>query len=602
MTLSLDRSSLHAAYRNGLDPRTVISACLAEAAAPRHEGIFIALAEAAADAALATLGPFDPARRPLWGLPFAIKDNIDLAGVPTTAACPDYAYVPQRSATVVERLMAAGAIPLGKTNLDQFATGLVGVRTPYPAPKNAFDPAIVPGGSSSGSAVAVARGIASFALGTDTAGSGRIPAGLNNLVGLKPTLGAVPVRGVVPACQTLDCVSVFGLTVADAWSIFTAMAGYDAEDPWSKRVALGVPGSVPEGLRAGVPDRASRRFFGDARAEEAFAAALALHAAQGVTFVECDLAPFFDVAGLLYDGGWVAERYAAIRPFIEKHRASLHPTTARIILGAERLSAADAFAGLHRLAALRRVTETVWADIDVLVVPTVPRAYAIAELDTDPIGPNSALGTYASFVNLLDLCALAVPGPFRADGLPGGTTLIAPAGRDALLAALGVALQAAAGLTLGATGAPMPVGDAFAKPFGAGADEIEIVVVGAHLSGMPLNPDLTAIDGRLIRSIDTTPDYRLYALPGGPVRRPGLVRVPDGTGMPIATEVWALPSARFGFFMTDIPSPLGIGTVRLADGTTAKGFLCEAAGLAGAKDVSTFGGWRRYVDAAGDGP
>lgn len=430
MTKSLDRASLHDAYRNGLDPRSVASDCLAAAA--RYPGVFISLAPEASRRALDALGPFDPAAKPLWGLPFAIKDNIDLAGVPTTAACPAFAFTPERSATAVARLIDAGAIPLGKTNLDQFATGLVGVRTPYPVPQNSFDPAMVPGGSSSGSAIAVARGLASFALGTDTAGSGRIPAGLNNVVGLKPTVGAVPVRGVVPACRTLDCVSVFGLTVPDSWAVLAAMAGLDADDPWSKAVALGTPGLVPPGLRVGTPDRASRRFFGDACSERAFDRALESYARLGITLVEIDFAPLFAVADLLYDGAWVAERYAAVRPFIAEHREALHPVTARIILGAERLSAADAFAGLYRLAELRRATEPIWAAVDLLAVPTVPRAYRLADLDADPIGPNSALGTYTNFVNLLDLCALAVPGAFRDDDLPAGTTLIAPAGQDAI--------------------------------------------------------------------------------------------------------------------------------------------------------------------------
>ncbi len=335
VTISLDRVALHQAYREGLDPADVVAACRSAAGADRHAGVFLAASAEQARAALAGLGPFDPEAKPLWGLPFAIKDNIDLAGVPTTAACPAFAATPDRSATAVDRLIAAGAIPIGKTNLDQFATGLVGVRTPYGAPKNSFDPAIVPGGSSSGSAVAVAEGLASFALGTDTAGSGRVPAGLNNLVGLKPTLGAVPVRGVVPACQTLDCVSVFALTVEDAWAVASAMAGYDAADPWSRRVSLGARGPVPPQLRAGVPDAASRRFFGDAAAERAFDRALELYAGLGIALVPVDFSPLFAVASLLYEGACVAERYAAIRPFIAAHRDALHPTTARIILGAE---------------------------------------------------------------------------------------------------------------------------------------------------------------------------------------------------------------------------------------------------------------------------
>ncbi len=609
MNRSLDRATLHAAYRAGLAPGEVVTEALARAAAETQTGIFISLSEVAARDAVAALGPFDPEVKPLWGLPFAIKDNIDLGGTATTAACPAFAFVPERSATAVERLVAAGAIPIGKTNLDQFATGLVGVRTPYPVPRNSFDPAIVPGGSSSGSAVAVAGGIVSFALGTDTAGSGRVPAGLNNLVGLKPTLGAVPVRGVLPACQTLDCVSVFGLTVPDAWAVFAAMAGFDAADPWSKPVRLGAPGAVPAGLRAGVPDRESRRFFGDVLSERAFDRALALYDERGITPVEVDFAPLFEVANLLYEGAWVAERYAAIRPFIAEHRDALHPVTARIILGAERFSAADAFAGLYRLAALRRACTPLWDRIDVLVVPTVPRAYRVADLAEDPVGPNSALGTYTNFVNLLDLCALSVPGPFRDDGFPAGTTLIAPAGQDALLASLGTMLHAAAGTTLGATGkslprapvdpAPMEIApephSSSATPLESG--DVEVAVIGAHLSGMPLNAELVALGARLRRAVATAPEYRLYALPGGPPLRPGLVRVGPAEGRRIAAEVWALPFDGFGRFVASIPQPLGIGTLQLADGTTPKGFLCETAGLEGAEDITRYGGWRSFVTA-----
>ncbi len=596
-SLSFDRATLHAAYREGLDPRNIAGEAFARIRALDDPGIFIALAEASADRALAALGPFDPDLKPLWGLPFAIKDNIDLDGVPTTAACPAFAFMPERSATVVDRLVEAGAIPIGKTNLDQFATGLVGIRSPYPVPRNSFDAAIVPGGSSSGSAVAVAQGLVSFSLGTDTAGSGRIPAGLNNLVGLKPTLGAVPLRGVLPACQTLDCVSVLALTVVDAWAAYEVMAGYDAEDPWSKRIPVGSLAIVPPALRVGVPNRLSRRFFGDRRSEAAFDRALDLYRDFGLELVEVDFAPLFEVAALLYEGAWVAERYAALRSFIGRAREALHPTTARIILGAEHLSAADAFAGLYRLAELRRAVEPLWNSVDLLVVPTVPRAFSLADLNADPIGPNSALGTYTNFVNLLDLCALSLPGPFRDDGFPAGTTLIARAGQDALLASLGCKLQVAAGVPMGATGHAAP-----AMPLpsvsSASSNEVELVVVGAHLSGMPLNRELVVRGGRYLRSVPTTLDYRLYALPGGPPLRPGLVRVTDGAGAPIATEVWAMPCEAFGRFVAGIGAPLGIGTVRLADGTSPKGFLCESAGLSGAEDISCHGGWRDYMRAS----
>ncbi len=536
---------------------------------------------------------FDSSKKPLWGVPFAVKDNIDLAGLPTTAACPDFAYRPTASATVVERLVAAGAVPLGKTNLDQFATGLVGVRSPYPVPRNSFDPAMVPGGSSSGSAVATARGIVSFALGTDTAGSGRVPAGLNNIVGLKPSLGAIPVRGVLPACQTLDCVSVFALTVPDAWTVFEVAAGFDARDPWSRTIRLGDPGSETPLRRLGIPDRKSRIFLGDRLSEAAFDKALVLLEEIGVELQEVDLTPFFDVARLLYEGSWVAERYQAIRAFIESKPQALHPTTLKITSNAKRFSAADAFADIYKLAALRRAAEPLWAMVDALVVPTYPRPVKRAELEADPISPNSGLGTYTNFVNLLDLCALAVPGPFRTDGFPSGITLIAPAEADARLATLGARFHAAAAIPLGATHARLP---SHTWPKRARhADRFEIAVVGAHLSAMPLNGELTRLGGEFVREARTAPDYGLYALAGGPPFRPGLVRVAPGEGAAIALEVWRLPAEGFAAFVAAIPAPLGLGTVRLADGTTPKGFLCESAGLAGARDITPFGGWRAFV-------
>ena len=592
---SLDCSTLRAAYAAGLEARSLIRSCLERLAKLDDPGIFIALAdETMLDRAVASLGPFDPVTKPLWGVPFAVKDNIDVAGLPTTAACPDFAFTPAKSATVVQRLVAAGAIPIGKTNLDQFATGLVGVRTPYPVPRNSFDPGMVPGGSSSGSAVAVARGIVSFALGTDTAGSGRVPAGLNNLVGLKPTLGAIPVRGVLPACQTLDCVSLFALTVPDAWDVFSIVAGTDDQDPWSRPIRVESPAGSPASPRIGIPDRKSRVFLGDRLAADAFDKALGLLDRLGVAPTEVDLTPFFDVAKLLYEGAWVAERYQAIRPFIESRPDALHPTTLRIIGGANRFSAADAFAGIYRQAELRRATEGIWRTVDALVVPTYPKPVSLADIAADPIGPNSALGTYTNFVNLLDLCALAVPGPFRTDGFPSGVTLIAPQGEDATLAALGARLHRSAGTPLGATGFPQP-DRSFATA--SAHDRIEIAVVGAHLSGMPLNPDLAALGGTLLREATTVPSYRLYALPGGPPKRPGLVRVRDGEGSAIAVEVWALPAAGFGRFVAAIPAPLGIGTLQLADGSKPKGFLCEQAGLEGSEDISAFGGWRAYTRA-----
>ncbi len=590
--------ALHAAYAGGLAPEAVIAETYRRIAAIEDPGLFLALVpEDRARAAAAALGPFDPVARPLWGLPFAVKDNIDVAGLPTTAACPGFAYTPEATAPAVVRLLAAGAVLIGKTNLDQFATGLVGVRTPHLAPRNAFDPARVPGGSSSGSAVAVAHGLVTFALGTDTAGSGRVPAGLNNVVGLKPSLGSVSGRGMVPACRTLDTLSVFAGTVADADAAYRVMRGHDPEDAYSRPLPVAPrPATVPPGLRVGVPDAVGREFGGDALSEAAFAAALGdLDTVVAGGTVPVDLAPFQAVAALLYTGPWVAERYQAIRAIIETRPEILHPTTRAIIASAANFSAADAFAGLYRLAELRRATEAIWRTIDVLVVPTYPRPRSCADLAADPVGPNSELGTYTNFVNLLDLCALAVPGRFRGDGFPSGVTLIAPRGADGLIAALGARLHAAAGLTIGTSPMPVPAEPEEPGIARAAEGEIELAVVGAHLSGLPLNGEVTGLGGRFLRAARTSPDYRFYALPGGPPARPGLVRVPAGTGTAIEVEVWALPAAGFGTFVASVPSPLSIGTLRLGDGTTPKGFLAEPEGLVGATEIGTHGGWRGYL-------
>ena len=592
--LTIDR--LHSAYAEGRDPADVVAAVFDAIAAADDPGIFLALVDrGAAEAAARALGPFDPVTKPLWGIPFAVKDNIDVAGMPTTAGCPGFAYVAEKTAFAVERLIAAGAILIGKTNLDQFATGLVGVRTPYPVPRNAMDPALVPGGSSSGSAVAVARGLVTVALGTDTAGSGRVPAALNNIVGLKPSVGAVSAAGVVPACRTLDCISVFALTVHDAWRAYETMAVYDVEDAYARPIELGRP-ALPASLRVGIPNAGSREFYGDAIAAAAFRAALGDLTASGVPveIVEIDLAPFRDVAELLYAGPWVAERYQAIRDCMERRAEDLHPTTRAIIGKAPDYTAADAFAGQYRLADLRRRTESVWTRIDYLLVPTIPTLYTLADLAADPFTPNARLGTYTNFVNLLDLAALTVPGRFREDGRPAGVTLIGPRGSDAGLAALGARLHEKAGLKLGATAFALPPAAAtaaVAKPPGW----IEVVVVGAHMSGLPLNRELTALGGVHLRSGKTEATYRLYALPGGPPHRPGLIRVaPDG-GAAIETEVWALSPAAFGTFVSGIPQPLGIGTVQLADGTRPKGFLVEAVAVDGAEDITALGGWRAFV-------
>jgi allophanate hydrolase len=439
---ALDIDSLQRAYAGGEDPACVISGIHRRLAELDDRGIFIELVpEAEAQAACRALPPFDIRALPLWGIPFAVKDNIDVAGLPTTAACPAFVYVPARNATVVGKLIAAGAVLIGKTNLDQFATGLVGTRTPHKVPRNAFDERRIPGGSSSGSAVAVARGLSTFALGTDTAGSGRVPAALNGIVGLKPSLGAVSTLGVVPACRTLDCVSVFARGVDDAWRVFAVIAGMDDGDPFSRRVPVGDPGESALPRRIGVPAPKDEIFFGDRSMERAWHEAKRLLAASGLTLVETDMRPFYETAKLLYEGPFVAERYAAIEAFLAEHADAMLDVTRGIIEGARKFSAIDAFNGLYRLAGLRRETEPVWSRIDVLAVPSVPIFPTLAEVAADPIGVNSRLGTYTNFVNLLDLAALAIPGPPRDDGLPAGLTLIGPSASDARLARLARHLQ-----------------------------------------------------------------------------------------------------------------------------------------------------------------
>ncbi len=523
----------------------------------------------------------DAAGKPLFGLPFAVKDNIDVAGMPTTAACPEFAYVPTVSAHVVGLLEAAGAIVIGKTNLDQFATGLVGVRSPYGVPKNTLRPDLVPGGSSSGSAVAVGAGIAAFSLGTDTAGSGRVPAALNGIAGLKPSLGLLSATGVVPACRTLDTISVFAANAADAAEVAAVAAGYDAADFMSRRLPPAGIAAAPPMLRIGVPRNADRQFFGDAIAEKAYEADLERLATIGGSIREIDFTPFFDVARLLYEGPWVAERYHAVRGIIERNPDALHPVTRAIISGASKFNSVDTFDALYRLAALRRAVEPVLSSIDMLAVPSIPTVYTVEEVLADPVRLNSNLGTYTNFVNLLDLAAFSVPAGMRADGLPSSLTLIGKAGSDAMLAGLASLVET------GIASEPTVPGQ-----------EIRLAVVGAHLSGMPLNHELTSRNANFVEATSTTADYRLYALAGTVPPKPGLLRVPEGTGEEIAVEVWSMSREAYGSFVAGIPAPLGIGTLRLKNGTAVQGFLVEAQAIQGARDISSYKSWRAFVSAS----
>ncbi|PWT93631.1 MAG: allophanate hydrolase [Proteobacteria bacterium] len=587
-----------AGHRSGqTTPEATVAACYARIRAHGDDAVFISLRdEKDALAQARALAASGDRSLPLYGVPVAVKDNIDVAGLPTTAACLAFAYRPARDATSVARLVRAGAIVIGKTNLDQFATGLVGVRSPYGTPRNPLDPALIPGGSSSGSAVAVAAGLVPLALGTDTAGSGRVPAALGNIVGLKPSLGLVSTAGVVPACRTLDCVSVLALTVDDAFVALAAIAGADAADAYSRPHPLGMPGAMPPALRLGVPIPGQRLFFGDHTAAADYDAALARCARLGAAIVEIDIEPFYETARLLYEGPWLAERYLVTRALIASAPEAMHPVTREIILAGARPSAADAFAAFYRLEELRRARDHVFRQIDALVLPTTPTIYTVEEVRADPIGRNNRLGTYTNFVNLLDLCALALPAALHPGGRPFGITLIGPTGHDAALAAFGRIFHADTGLTLGATGRPQPA----LIPSGTapGVDEVAVAVVGAHLSGMPLNGELTTRGARFLAATTTAADYRLFALPGTSPPKPGLLRVAPGSGTSIELELWAMPAAEFGRFVATIPPPLSIGTLALADGREAKGFLVEAQATSSARDISAFGGWRAFLRQA----
>lgn len=500
--------------------------------------------------------PQKPAKPgPLNGLTFAIKDNIDYAGVPTTAGCPAYSNTPEKSAAVVDLFEAAGARAIGKTNLDQFATGLVGVRSPYGACSSVFNPEFISGGSSSGSAVAVASGQVDFSLGTDTAGSGRVPAAFNNIYGLKPTKGVLSNAGVVPACASLDCVSIFTRDVRTAQRVYQTAYPRANTPAWANGP-----------FRFGVPRPDQLEFFGDTAASALFQSAIEKCKHAGGQLVEIDYAPFRDAAQLLYSGPWVAERYVAVGGFLEDHPNDAHPVVKNIILGGKNYSAADTFKAMYKLEAYRAKTLKEWAKIDVMLLPTTGTTYKISEVEADPVKLNSNLGYYTNFVNLLDLAAFAIPAGFRPNGLPFGVSLIGPAHSDWGLLDLAARL-----------------------------DETRLTVVGAHLSGQPLNKQLTERGARLLKTCKTAREYRLYALANTTPPKPGLVREPGFDGPGIEVEVWGMPTQNLGSFLALIPPPLGLGSLSLDDGTTAVGFLCEPAGLTGAKEITQLGGWRAHL-------
>ncbi|MDP2334139.1 MAG: allophanate hydrolase [Reyranella sp.] len=581
--LDLGVHALRDAYRAGtLDVRQMIEEVLKRIKEAGDDKVWISRAS---DAALRAVAADLDAQRgdleklPLYGIPFAVKDNIDVAGMTTTAACPGFAYEAKTSAEVVQRLVAAGAIVVGKTNLDQFATGLVGVRSPYGVPRNPFNADYIPGGSSSGSAVAVSSGLVSFSLGTDTAGSGRVPAGFNNIVGLKPTPGLLSNEGVVPACRSLDCASVFALSCADADAVLGVACMPHATPAIGKTFRFGVPGPL--------------EFFGDQAYAALYAEAVEKLKALGGTVVTFDYAPFRDAAQLLYSGPWVAERTAAVGAFIEgaADDAGVWPTTRQIVLGGRKYSAVDAFEGQYKLAALKARAAAEMLGLDFLALPTTGTIYRLSDLEREPVLYNSHLGHYTNFVNFFGLSGLALPFGFRPDGLPFGITLIARAFAERSLLAFGARWQRAVPLPLGKTASrlPAPAHDPVVTE-----DRVAIAVVGAHMSGLPLNGQLTELGGRLESAGKTAPVYRFYALPGGPPQRPGMVRVAEGGGA-IETEVWSLPTEKVGAFVAKIPAPLGLGTVALADGSGVLGFLCESHAIEAARDITSLGGWRAYI-------
>jgi allophanate hydrolase len=590
---SLLISYLRDSYRTGrLTPASVMEALLEQSTEDAHHVWITRFARDQVMAYVTALEGHSPESLPLYGIPFVIKDNIDLAGVATTAACPSFAYTPTRSATVVQKLIDAGAIPLGKTNLDQFATGLVGTRSPYGACRNSFNPDYISGGSSSGSAVAVALGLASFSLGTDTAGSGRVPAGFNNLIGLKPSNGRLSTRGVVPACRSLDCVSIFSLTAEDAAAVLNVAEGYDAEDPYSR----GMGHQSLAGLRFGVPRRDQLEFFGDTDYRQLFDDAVRTLQSLGGTAVDIDLQPFLEAARLLYDGPWLAERYAAVGAFIEAHGEDIHPVTRKIIEGGKGLTAVAAFQGEYRLRELKRRSEAVWPRVDIILTPTSATIYRQAELDADPIRLNANLGLYTNFMNLFDLAGVSVPVGFRGDGMPCGVTLVGPRASDQALLALAGRLQRASVNRVGALRIPLPAAEqpavAELRP-----GHLAVAVCGAHLQGLPLNHQLRDRGGYLLQATSSAPRYRLFALPGGPPHRPGMIRVSED-GAAIEVEVWAVPAEHFGSFVAGIPAPLGIGKIELAGGAWVSGFICEGFAAEKATDITQYGGWRAYLQAA----
>ena len=572
-------SELKSRYADGFTPSQLIEELYHKIIAWNDPAIFIHLPDKTILLEIARSVESMPKDLPLWGIPFVVKDNIDVAGWPTTAACPEFSYIPEQDAEVVRLLRDAGAIPIGKGNLDQFATGLVGTRTPYGIARNAIAAEFLPGGSSSGSATAVAAGLCVFSLGTDTAGSGRVPAAFQELIGWKPTRGLLSSRGLVPACRSLDCISVFTNHAADALLVSTVVGKYDAADAFSREVKAA--GHIGGSFRFGIPNVLD--FAGDPDTPALFASAVERMKALGGTPVQIDLTPFNEAAKLLYEGPWVAERWAAVGGFVEKNREAIFPVTLKILEDSKSWDAAATFIAQYRLRELSRETETVWKTIDVLLLPTTPRLYTVAENLADPFVTNAVLGRYTNFMNLLDLAAVAMPaGRVRSGRAPWGVTLAATAGWDAVLLEL-------AGKFCGEPPSPR-----------SPSQRIPLLVCGAHLEGLALHWQLADRRAVLREKSRTAPVYRMYAMPASGMipPRPAMIR-DDDKGAAIEVEVWELEPAAFGDFVSKIPGPLGIGKVLLESGEEVPGFIAEPRAIHGAEEITSFGGWKAWLAKEG---
>lgn len=602
-TGSLDLSTLSVAFADGsLTPSMMVAAIYDRIEKRGDDSVWIHLVpREQALLAAQTLEKAGPVGKKLWGIPFSVKDCNDIDGLPTTNALPELSYLANHTGQALQRLFDEGAILIGKTNMDQFGIGLVGVRTPYGACSSVFNDEFISGGSSSGSGVSVAAGLCTFSIGNDAAGSGRVPAAFNNVVGIKPTPGLVSNSCVSGGgcVKTIETVSVFSLTVEDGMRVLKLMAGYDPSYPFSRPEADAVSLDItapPASFKFGIPKGAALQFFDDTEAERLFSEAIARMQQMGGTAIEIDFAAFDEVQRILYDGPWISERALSLDPVLAKHGAQIHPVTKSILERSGQFSALDTFRAIHRIAELKCDTRPVWDEIAVLMVPTTPTIYRKSEILADPIALNSKLGIYTNFVNLMGLCGIAVPSGFRTDGLPLGVTFLAPGFAEARVAGIAAAFHRRTGLPLGASRNIYP--PAHDTRTETSADRREIVVVGAHLSGMPLNCELTSRDGKFVRAGRTMRDYQLFALVGTVPAKPGLIRRQGTIGPGIEIEVWSLPTAGFGEFVSSIPSPLCVGKVFLEDGSAISGFLCEPVALETAKDVTQFGGWRKFLSVS----